>query len=150
MNLKLLRNSVLIGLLGCYFVLICVHTGSILSIITSDDVAALCEPSKLIQFFLFLCWCSGIFLFGSSLFRTFYAVKYYWEWRCYHDLLHVIRYSTLNFCLFVFPDLILRYGPYAHKIVPNSSLCLIIAVIGVFLAWSRYCGLDYEEITACA
>lgn len=132
MNIKLLRNSVLIGLSGCYFVLISVHTGSILSLVTSEDVTSLCASSTVVLIFLCICWFSGLLLFGISLPRTFLAVRDYWQSRSYHDLLHVIRYFTLNYCLFIFPDFILRYGSFAHKIFTTSSLCLVIAVIGVF------------------
>ncbi|MFT4058938.1 MAG: hypothetical protein QM652_05255 [Legionella sp.] len=144
MNSTVFRNSVLMGLLGCYFVLISIHTGSILSLITSDDIAPL-YANKLILLFLCLCWLSALMLFCSSLYRTLFAFRYYWEWRCYRELLVVIRYFILNGFLFLFPDLILRYGTYVSGVLSDSAFYLGVAFISILLAWNRCRGLDYVE-----
>lgn len=145
MNIKVFRNSVLIGLLGCYFVLISIHTCIIHSLITSEDIAALYANNKLILLLLCLCWFSALMLFCSSLIRTLFAFRYYWEWRCYRELLGVIRYFILNGFLFLFPELLLRYGTYVTGVLSDSAFYLGIAFISVLLAWNRCRGLDYVE-----
>ena len=103
---KVLRNSVLTVLFGCYFTLIGIHACSIRSLITPSDMTFYAN-NKVALLFLCICWFSGLLLLFSSLIRTLYAFRYYWEWRCYRNLLGVVRYFILNCFLFLFPFLIL-------------------------------------------
>ena len=146
---KVLRNSVLTVLFGCYFTLIGIHACSIRSLITPNDMTFYAN-NKVALLFLCICWFSGLLLLFSSLIRTLYAFRYYWEWRCYRDLLGVVRYFILNCFLFLFPFLLVSYGKYVNGVLLDSRFYLGIAFISVLLAWNRCRGLDYEEHTLCA
>lgn len=153
MNIKLtykaLRNSVLTVLFGCYFTLIGIQACGIRSLITSSDITFYAN-NKVALLFLCICWFSGLVLFFSSFFRTLFAFRYYWEWRCYRELLGVIRYFILNCLLFLFPFLLLSYGTYVNGVLLDSRFYLGIVFFSVLLTWNRCRGLDYEEQTLCA